>query len=80
MLTAESKMEERRLETGEVLLRPSLGHLDSASLESLAFWHRVSLSHFVLSFCHLQQGLGSYIRKQILETNQWVRGEKSRCI
>lgn len=37
MLTAESKMEERRLETGEVLLRPSLGRLDSASLESLAF-------------------------------------------
>lgn len=31
------RMEERRLETGEMLLRPSLGRLDSASLESLAF-------------------------------------------
>lgn len=73
-------MEERRLETGEMLLRPSLRHLESASLESLAFWHRVSLSHFALSFCHLQQGLGSYIHKQALETDQWVRDEKSRCI
>lgn len=68
---------EQRFEIGEMLLTPSVERLDPASLESLAFQHRISLSLFAMSFCHVQQGLGSYTHKQALEINQWVRaGEK----
>lgn len=68
---SEATIEERRSERIKA---------DPAAPKSLAFQHPVSQSHCVLSVCHLQQGIGSYIHKQALEMCQWVRVEEKRLL